>query len=55
MNFRYKLEGIFGTSTHPDLLKKQAALTAEKSYVKASKELTLLCHTSINSTKFAKI
>ena len=38
-NLPYKLEGIFGTSTHPDLLKKQAALTAEKSYVKASKEL----------------
>ena len=38
-NLPYKLEGIFGTSTHPDLLKKQAALTVEKSYVRASKEL----------------
>ena len=35
----YKLEGLFGTSTHPDLLKRQAELTAEKSYVKVAKEL----------------
>ena len=33
------VEGLFGSNIHPDLLKKQAALTAEKSYVKASKEL----------------
>jgi len=38
-NLPYKLEGLFGSSTHPELLKKQAELTAEKSYVKASKEL----------------
>lgn len=38
-NLPYKLEGLFGSNTHPDLLKKQAELTAEKSYVKASKEL----------------
>tara|TARA_B110000091_G_C13752363_1_gene448275 strand:- start:218 stop:943 length:726 start_codon:yes stop_codon:yes gene_type:complete len=35
----YKLEGIFGSSTHPDLLKKQAELMSDKSYVKASKYL----------------
>ena len=38
-NLPYKLEGLFGTSTHPDLLKRQAELTAEKSYVKVAKEL----------------
>lgn len=38
-NLPYKLEGLFGSSTHPELLKKQAELTAEKSYVKASREL----------------
>lgn len=35
----YTVEGIFGSTTHPDLLKRQAELASEISYEKASKEL----------------
>lgn len=35
----YTVEGIFGKAIHPDLLKKQAELGADKSYEKASREL----------------
>ena len=35
----YTIEGLFGNTTHPELLKKQAMMAADKSFVKVSKDL----------------
>lgn len=33
----YTIEGLFGNTTHPELLKKQAMMASDKSFVKVSK------------------
>jgi hypothetical protein len=50
-NLPYTIEGIFGSKTHPDLLKRQVELGSQQSYEKTSRELNYnsLTKRSINN------
>lgn len=50
-NLPYTIEGIFGSKTHPDLLKRQVELGSQQSYEKTAKELNYnsLAKRSINN------
>jgi len=43
-NLPYTVEGIFGSKTHPDLLKRQVELGAQQSYEKTARELNYNSH-----------